>query len=138
MEEDKLAILLVPLALVGFVAFWCLILKLLSLGGWSRMARSYEARSRPEGIRFGGRSARMASVNYSGSLTFIVASEGLYIAPMFLFRPAHPPLLVPWSALTATESELTFHEHPDLKMQVHASLGRELIAARKHLASGGM
>jgi hypothetical protein len=132
---QDLEILIVPLALGGFVGFWCLILKVLSLAAWGRLAKSYEARARPEGIAFRWRSARMASVNYSGCLTFVVAPEGLHLSTMFFFRPSHPPLLVPWSAIELTGSGVVFTEHADLRMALHGSLARELTAARKHVAS---
>jgi hypothetical protein len=83
-----------------FLLVWCSVCAVLArLGGWHSLARHYRALGKPNGKRFGMQSARFGWVDYNGCLSIRVAAEGLYIAMWPMFRLAHPPLLIPWSAL---------------------------------------
>jgi hypothetical protein len=87
---------LVPLLL----CVWCALCALLAWGGgWSKLARHYRAQGRPAGRKFWMQSARFGWVDYNNCLTILVCDDGLYLAVWPPFRFAHPPLLLPWSAL---------------------------------------
>lgn len=84
--------------LIGFPLFWCGILGLISLGGWRRLARQYREMRGPSGDRLpGARSIRLNIANYNGVISAYSSREGLYLSVMFLFRPFHPPVLIPWT-----------------------------------------
>jgi hypothetical protein len=88
--------LVLPLVL----CVWCAVCLMLAwAGGWSRLARSYRAAGKPAGRSFWMQSARFGWVDYNNCLTMRVSEAGLYLAVFPLFRLAHPPLLLPWSAL---------------------------------------
>lgn len=93
---------LVPVGIIlglgGFVAFWCLIVKMLSLAGWQRLAQ-YQLSS-PIGwpLTTIGR-ARLGGVSYKNGIKAGSQAQGLTLETMFLFRIGHPPLLIPWSAI---------------------------------------
>jgi hypothetical protein len=83
-----------------FVCFWLVLLSTIAwLGGWSALARHYKAVNAPSGQRFSMQSGALGWIDYNGCLTLRVCPEGLYLAIWPLFRFAHPPLLIPWSAL---------------------------------------
>ena len=95
----------VPLFLGLFPVGWCLILALLArVGGWSDLASRHRADSRPtagETVYFLGGSS--SSVSYRNTLILTAAPEGVYLRNMFLFRPFHPPLRLPWAGVQALE-----------------------------------
>jgi hypothetical protein len=59
---------------------------------------------------------------------------GLYLSVLFPFRPGHPPLLIPWQDISATETkrgfgsgyEMRFRRVPGVAMQVSKDLGDAL------------
>jgi hypothetical protein len=102
---------LVPLGIVlglgGFVAFWCLIVKILSLQGWQRLAQyqvfhPMEWRSTTLGV------ARLNGIRYKNVIQAGAQPEGLSLKAMFMFRIGHPPLLIPWSAIGPVSAEKSF------------------------------
>jgi hypothetical protein len=89
---------------VFFVAIWSLVCWLIAqVGGWSRLARHYQAQTPPQGKRYDGLHGLVGMSSYKGVLNVVVGAEGLYLATMPFFRPAHPPLLIPWAALQSGE-----------------------------------
>jgi hypothetical protein len=102
MRPDGLPIVwlyLLPFLVVGA---WVLVGGLLSvLGGWSRLATKYRSTAaRPPGCHW-LQSGRFGWVSYSNALTVGNTGAGLYLAVFFLLRLFHPPLLIPWTAITA-------------------------------------
>ena len=104
-ETHPLPLWVIPLFPLFFIGMWMAVVGgLAAIGGWSEMAELYRA---PEaGVRGGGRSFRMASVdlrrgamplpvNYSSCMAATVSGAGLYMRPAFFFRFRHPPLLIP-------------------------------------------
>jgi hypothetical protein len=88
------------LVLPLFLCVWCAVCLMVAwAGGWSRLARSYRAAGKPAGRSFWMQSARIGWVDYNGCLTIRVSQDGLYLSVWPLLRLAHPPLLLPWSAL---------------------------------------
>lgn len=68
-----------------------------AIGGWRDLARRYRADDKPPGEYYHFRSGSFGGIGYKNLLTVGVCDDGLYLAVFFLFRVAHPPLLVPWS-----------------------------------------
>ena len=58
--------------------------------------------------------------HYGNALNAGANSVGLYIAPVFLFRPAHPPLFIPWSEIKVGPSRWV-----DFYLSITLTLGRE-------------
>lgn len=98
---------LVPAIVVGFAVFftamWSFVCVLIAtLSGWRRMAARYPL---PDGLQGAalpsGFAVRVGLASYRGVLHFEAAPQGLVARVMRLF-PFHPPLLLPWRAITLT------------------------------------
>jgi hypothetical protein len=88
-----------------FLAVWFLSMHLIAaVGGWRELARVYRAdgpitvaaqwRNRYGRLRYG--------TGYNGCLNIAANEIGMQISLWRIFRPAHPPLFIPWSDI-ATE-----------------------------------
>jgi hypothetical protein len=119
---------------VLFVGLWLLVSFTLSaMGGWRALAEHYPAPSSVSGRRFRWRSGRMAGgVNYGGCLTLGAAPGGLYLAVLPMFRAGHPPLLIPWSDVTAREARTWLAEHVELQF---ARVPRATLRISRRLAT---
>jgi hypothetical protein len=123
--------------LAMFAGTWILVAFLLSrLGGWQKLAEHYPADHPFEGqvVRFQAAQFRR-SVNYNGCLNFGASYEGVYIVPMLLFRAFHPPILIPWSDITAQAVklwrfwnfvELRSMRAPDIPIRIKPALAAKL------------
>ena len=81
--------------------FWCFVVWLLSrASGWGRLARRYESNRRFEGKTSRWQSARVGFIHYNRVLTFTQMDDGLGLTPMPLFSAGHPPLFIPWKAIS--------------------------------------
>ncbi|MCB2407915.1 hypothetical protein [Hymenobacter lucidus] len=98
-------LLLIPLALAGFIGFWCLVVKLVALMGWQKLANHFQTASRPPGSWFGLGQAYIGSMKYQSVLEAAATPAGLALASGFPFGTGHPPLLIPWDALEPVEGE---------------------------------
>lgn len=98
--EAGIVALIVLGALVVFSAFWSGVVWLIARMGWSRLAEFYETDLEPTGRRFYVGQARVGISGYSNVLRVHVEPEGLRLSVMPLFRPGHPPLLIPWDEIT--------------------------------------
>jgi hypothetical protein len=92
-----------PVVVLGFLVFWPLLCLLIAkLGGWAGVAKRYAARRWPEGAHFTGQSLQIApATNYGGCVRVTFSREGLWLAPIWLFRLGHRPLLIPWDLVGA-------------------------------------
>lgn len=82
-----------------FPVFWICFCYLIALvSGWKRLADNYATKYKPPGIvwRFESAQLRFAA-SYSGCLNFSTTKQGLYVSILFLFRPGHESLYIPWS-----------------------------------------
>lgn len=127
-----------------FVAIWIFVAFMLSrVGGWDRLAESYRSDQPFFGTRFNLQAAQLrAGTNYNGCLTFGANHEGLYLRPIVLFRAFHPPLLIPWSEITAKPVkvfrivgfvELRFQRAPEIPVKIRQSLADKLVVASNGL-----
>jgi hypothetical protein len=123
---------------VLFAGMWLFVLHLLArMGGWRDLAASYGTTGPVEGRTFWFKTARLGAVSYNSCLTFTAGSAGLRIAVLFLFRPSHSPLVIPWSDISATEHrgrvfryvDLQFKEQPQVRLRVFRGLAEALINA---------
>ncbi|KAA9339320.1 hypothetical protein F0P96_01455 [Hymenobacter busanensis] len=96
---------IMPLALAGFVGFWCLVVKLLSLMGWQRLATHFAVPELPLGPRFSVAQATVGGIRYRGVLQATVSAAGLGLRAGFPFRVGHAPLLIPWAAIGPVQAE---------------------------------
>lgn len=95
---------LIPLAfLVGFPLFWILIGKLIAQGGWARLAKQFETTRPAAGRRVRIGSARVGLANYNNVLRLHAQPDGLRMSVLGIFRSGHPPLLIPWDAISDIE-----------------------------------
>jgi hypothetical protein len=93
-----------------FVLWWMFVISLVSyISGWKRLSRDYHS-DEP----FDGRMLRMRSVsmrwasNYGNCVNIGVNEKGLYLSVFFIFRPCHPPLLIPWEGISVKEMKSFF------------------------------
>jgi hypothetical protein len=138
----------VALVAVGFVLWWCLILWGSAwLFGWRALARHYRTREPFAGSRRRFRTLQLGWANYSGCATVGTNADGLYLAVLFLFRPGHPPLFIPWADVLnaglvrrwyGSWFEFRFAASPRLAVRMSERLGRAVAAdANRSWAAGG-
>jgi hypothetical protein len=98
--------LLLPLL---FPLFWALLCAgIAMIGGWQGLAENYRATEPFEGRRWRFQSGSMRwGTGYRNCLTLGADRTGLFVSVLFLFRPGHPPLFVPWSDITVGSRELS-------------------------------
>lgn len=100
-----LAALAIFIAAIGaFIVLWCLMSKLISHFGWTRIARNHRATAKPSGAAFRCRSGRIRWARYNNCLNVTLAKEGIHLSVVFLFRIGHPPVLIPWDAVTDVQA----------------------------------
>ncbi|QDU78145.1 hypothetical protein Pan97_52270 [Bremerella volcania] len=86
--------------LIGFALIACSTMAVIAfLGDWGLLAKSFRAREKPDGKYFYFQSCGIGMAGYRNMLAVGVTDKGLYLAVFFLFRPMHPPLLIPWSEI---------------------------------------
>ncbi|MFO0797224.1 MAG: hypothetical protein U0804_07080 [Gemmataceae bacterium] len=99
-----------PLALLGFVVWWCALIWSVSWWtGWRTLARHYHLRA-----PFPGRVYRFQHISfgwsgYSGCSTVGSNADGLYLAVILPFRPGHRPLFIPWTEVRSAEFVRTWY-----------------------------
>jgi len=86
--------------LAVFPVMWVGITSFLSvLGGWTRLARRYRTDQRAD-VPLQLTSGRVGAVNYNNCLRVGFSGEGIHLRILFPFRVLHPPLFIPWSAVS--------------------------------------
>ena len=104
------------ISLMGFVGFWCAVAFALSFsGGWWRLARQYRSRQATDGNRYWFQSASVGRAAYSGVLMFTVNPAGMRVSLFLPFRPAHPPIFVPWEDVDAKQVRRWWWNHVELR-----------------------
>ena len=98
-----------PIVVVAAPLWSCLVIFGLSRLGWHQWWRRFPGGPTrpPDGVTYSWRSARTGrfGTRYNNCLKVTVASAGLYVVPLFLFRLFHPPLLLPWSCVRSVETQ---------------------------------
>jgi hypothetical protein len=125
-----------------FVGLWLLVTLIISrVSGWTRLAESYRFDQPFTGTMFRWQSVSLGRTGYNNSLQLGVNDQGLYMAPMALFRMFHPPLFLPWSEVSVQRIrllkilefvEMRFQRAPEISMKLS-----DTVAARIASASQG-
>jgi hypothetical protein len=125
--------------LAAGIGLWILISTVIArVSGWAALARIYRLQDSFDGRRWHFQTAQMRwATNYGSCLTLGVSPRGLYLAVPFLFRPTHPPLLVPWGDIAVDLRQLTwftavefrFRRVPGIPLRISPGLASRLAAA---------
>jgi hypothetical protein len=114
---DETALLHRPEAFLAFFAgLWVVIAFLVSqMGGWAELAQVYRTTEPFAGRKRTWQCAAMRwFMSYNNCLTVGADARGLYLSIFPLFRIGHPPLLIPWSELSAQRKKRWFGEQVEL------------------------
>lgn len=85
------------------------------LSGWKALAKLYSGYSAYTEKKFYFQSAQFRwGVNYNGVLIVGANTQGLYLSVLFLLRPGHAPLFIPW---TEIRSEIRQGIFPTITLQ---------------------
>lgn len=99
---------------IFFTALWVSITLLMSfIGGWGKVGKRYAATGTPpQGRVLKHVMGMFGMARYKHVLTVITTDTGLYIENRKVFRPGHPPLFIPFSAIfNARKQTLFFWEY---------------------------
>jgi len=97
-------LLFVPILLFPLV--WVFTVWLITLLGWSRLARRYALRGSFHGHVRSFQSGIIGGFSrYNGVLVIGWGEQGLFLHVFFLFRINHPPLLIPWDEIQEAISD---------------------------------
>jgi hypothetical protein len=117
-----------------FVATWFGSLHLIArVGGWRDLARVYRVEMPMELARqWRNKYGKMRNATgYNGCLNIGANSMGMQLSLWSLFRPAHPPLFIPWGDLTTAPAHGLFMEYVVFSFQrvpgVTLRLRRDLV-----------
>lgn len=107
------------------------------VGGWSRLAESYQAVVPVQGRRWKFRSIGMRyGMDYNGCIEFAVDSFGLEVGVFALFRIGHATLFIPWGDISlATHPKsnsrigLVPTKQPDVVLWISSRLAEQLREA---------
>jgi hypothetical protein len=113
MNEAALAVFVVIVFLIVFPLFWSGIVYLIArFGGWSDLAKHYAIQEPFSGTTFQMQSVTIGMLgNYRSVVTIGANYDGLYLNPLVVYRPGHPPLLIPWDDIETRDARgLSFGE----------------------------
>lgn len=87
--------------LLAFIAWFVVCHGLARFGGWSALAGTYPHLGSFDGYRLYLQTVLFArGVRYGNTLVIGASHQGLYLAALFVVRPGHPPLLIPWEEIS--------------------------------------
>lgn len=121
---------------VFFVALWLFVMWLSSwASGWRRLAERFKTTFEFDGETVSYVSARIGWGNYSAALVVGANDQGLYLVPVWAFRPFHLPLLIPWTEIEAhvrTKSayprvRLTFPSVPGKRIWLYGRAAKQCL-----------
>ena len=101
-QPDPLTLLLFPLS---FVALWVGVIFIISHAGWRKFAERYPAPPAAAGAVYLLRRAQFGSLlgSYRNVVQVRFTEAGMRFSVLFLFRPFHPPFLLPWTSVKKVE-----------------------------------
>jgi len=115
--------------------FWILLSSMIArISGWRALAESYPVSSDFSGkwLRFQSASLRWSS-NYTGIVHFGADAKGLTLSVLFMFKPGHPPIFIPWTDIQVQSQggifpnlRLRFSRKPDVPLVISKTLGERL------------
>lgn len=92
----------------GVPALWVGGTYLASFAGWRQLAQVYPAAYRPAGEVYARTGGVLRWAVYHRLLRVILASGGVYMATQWPLFVGHPPLLIPWSAVSVQKRKRVF------------------------------
>jgi len=89
---------------IFFILMWCSISLILSyISGWQELAKHYKTtQPSPNNMSY-MKTGRIGITRFRNALNIGTTSDALYLSVFPFFRLGHPPLLIPWSAITRVE-----------------------------------
>lgn len=119
-----------------FVVFWFFLMAMIArVSGWSSLAEIYSAHETFEGAtkRFSSISLERVKgmpTRYNGAVNLGADLRGIHLWMLFLFRPYHPALSIPWSEIAATPKrfllvegvEFSFSRAPGVRLAMPRKL----------------
>ena len=100
---------------LAFAAFWCFVVNLVSLAsGWRMLGRRFRTEQPFLGAKWNWQSAGMRFTRYNNCLTVGADPMGIFLKTMFMFRPGHPALFVPWTEIAVSSRSTIFGRYPQL------------------------
>jgi hypothetical protein len=95
---------------IFFSILWVGITLLMSfIGGWGKVAKVYAATERPaDGAELKRVTGMFGVARYKFVLTVITTDTGIYIENRKVFRPGHPPLFIPFPAISKARLQTLF------------------------------
>jgi hypothetical protein len=117
-----------PWIVLLMLAFgWPLVTATLAiLSGWRRLAERFPAPPIVDGEKYASQSLRLSLLgSYNRCVHVTVGEKGLHMVPMILFRLLHPPILIPWTDISACERR-DFLFMKRTRITVGTPLGREI------------
>jgi hypothetical protein len=131
-QTDLLYFLIVIPILVYFTSF---------LTGWAKLAKNYRACVPYEGKLWRFKSLTFGTTkNYSNCIHLGANQRGLYLKPIFILRPGHPPLFIPWADIKTEVSKhwwidvTKFHflKNPGPTILIKKKLADQLLEQRRN------
>ena len=130
-----------------FIGIYPMVLFILSRLGWAGLSKRYAYNNPFEGKGLCISGARINWVNYNGVLSFKANEQGLYIVPIAIFKFFHPPVLIPWTAISKAKLQkilfieqykLSIGEDEFVKMTIRKSGFLEIKEHLVHLDKKGI
>lgn len=87
-----------PLTVLMIITFGSLLFYFIS--GWLLLAKYYITNIPSPTELYTWQTGNIGLVSYKNSLNIGITEEGLYLSFIFLMSLFHPPLLIPWDAIT--------------------------------------
>ncbi len=110
---------------LGFIGAWLFISFCISQTGWSSFARRHRARTRPPGRTHRATNSwfRGPFSAYGNLISVVFGETGIHVRVVFLFRPFHPPFLVPWASVSRVEKKFGFFGQ-QYRVDIHDDAGQ--------------
>lgn len=109
--ETALIVLFILIAFpIFFTVLWVGVTLLMSfIGGWGKVGKRYAAvGGPPQGRTLKHVTGMFGMARYKHVLTVITTDTGLHIENRKVFRPGHPPLFIPFSAIFNARKQTLF------------------------------
>lgn len=126
LADWQIALIAIPL----FMGFWSVVMAMISfVGGWHDLATrfrrvdsTFRISDRPI-EKYSWSSLKMGPAyfptNYGNCIKVTLSDDGLGLQVMQLFRPMHPPLLIPWTSIESCTlgKELLFFDRAQIQVR---------------------
>lgn len=125
---------------IGFAIFWFLLISFIGkIGGWGKIAYHfpYTGMAGAIGQRKRFQTVKVGISNYN--VDFEALPQGLHMYMMFLFKPGHSDILIPWQELQITDNmglfqnmyKFSFASLPDKSFYAYQKLGEWIIEQKR-------